>query len=162
MVCTWISTLQKTTQHNFFFHLKIIVFLLWILRKKRMKSLFKHSKAKTPVDLVKHVRDLLIYVCRNSTTRKCERKCEESRISDSDLRKSILEMRTVLFGDGESEPSENACKRLTEEFFREDTPYWLSWRIWLRASTWHHSSGHKLVETKGRLESADGVQVHGE
>ena len=38
-----------------------------------------------------------------------------------ELRKVILEMRTVLYGDERSEPAEDACVKLTQEFFKEDT-----------------------------------------
>ncbi|KAJ9537864.1 hypothetical protein OSB04_030597 [Centaurea solstitialis] len=80
-----------------------------------MKGLFK-SKPRTPVELVHLLRHLLPYTAPNPDVRKTKRKekiCE--------LRKVILEMRTVLYGDERSEPAEDACVKLTHEFFKEDT-----------------------------------------
>lgn len=39
----------------------------------------------------------------------------------SELKKLILEMRTVLYGDDRSEPITEACAKLTVEFFKGDT-----------------------------------------
>ncbi|KAF5726497.1 putative MO25-like protein [Tripterygium wilfordii] len=79
-----------------------------------MKGLFK-QKPRSPSELVHHTRELLLYVDRNTETR--ERKREEKMC---ELGRSILEMRTVLFGDGQSEPNPDACAHLTREFFKED------------------------------------------
>lgn len=38
-----------------------------------------------------------------------------------ELAKSMLEIRTLLYGDGESEPNKDACAQLTLEFFKDDT-----------------------------------------
>lgn len=38
-----------------------------------------------------------------------------------ELCKTILEIRTVLYGNGESEPNADACSQLTQEFLKEDT-----------------------------------------
>lgn len=38
-----------------------------------------------------------------------------------ELSKAILEIRTVLYGDEESEPNKDSCAQLTQEFFRGDT-----------------------------------------
>ncbi|KAJ0053776.1 hypothetical protein Pint_02466 [Pistacia integerrima] len=75
-----------------------------------MKGLFSHLKLtkKKPVELVKRIRQLLIRVDKNANL--CERKISE-------LRKSILELRTVLFGDDQTEPNPKACEALTKEFF---------------------------------------------
>ncbi|KAJ4730167.1 putative Calcium-binding protein [Melia azedarach] len=80
-----------------------------------MKGLFK-SKPKTPVELVKLTRELLMYANRNTETREKKR---EEKISE--LSKLILEIRTVLLGSDQSEPNADACEQLTREFFREDT-----------------------------------------
>nr|ADK92876.1 Mo25-like protein [Hypericum perforatum] len=80
-----------------------------------MKGLFK-NKPKTPVELVQCVRELLLFVRNDAETR--ERKREEKM---AELSKLILEMRTVLFGNGQSEPSPDACSQLTQEFFTSDT-----------------------------------------
>lgn len=39
---------------------------------------------------------------------------------DGELTKSMLEIRTLLYGNGESEPNKDTCAQLTQEFFRED------------------------------------------
>ncbi|KAH9745148.1 putative MO25-like protein [Citrus sinensis] len=80
-----------------------------------MKGLFK-PKPKTPVELVKLTRELLLYANRTTETR--EKKREEKM---SELSKLLLEMRTVLFGSDQSEPNADACEQLTREFFKEDT-----------------------------------------
>ncbi|CAK9183604.1 unnamed protein product [Ilex paraguariensis] len=83
-----------------------------------MKGLLFKSKPrrKSPEELVRHVRDLLISVHRNTETR--ERKRQEKL---SELAKLIMEMKTVLYGVDHSEPVSEACARLTQEFFKDDT-----------------------------------------
>ncbi|MCD7455874.1 hypothetical protein HAX54_029976 [Datura stramonium] len=81
----------------------------------KMKGLFK-SKPKTPVDLVRQTRELLMYVDRVPDTREGKR--EEKMM---ELSKSIRELKIVLYGNGESEPLAEACAQLTQEFFRENT-----------------------------------------
>jgi calcium binding protein 39 len=39
----------------------------------------------------------------------------------SELSKQILEMRIVLFGNGQAEPNPDACAHLAREFFKHDT-----------------------------------------
>ncbi|XP_015881049.3 putative MO25-like protein At5g47540 [Ziziphus jujuba] len=80
-----------------------------------MKGLFK-SKPRSPVELVRHLRELLIFVKENKEPR--EHKREEKM---TELSKTILEIRTVLYGTGETEPNPEACSQLTSEFFKEDT-----------------------------------------
>ncbi|KAL0924772.1 hypothetical protein M5K25_005629 [Dendrobium thyrsiflorum] len=80
-----------------------------------MKGLFK-SKARTPIDLVRHTRDLLICIDANSNTRETKR--EEKMV---ELSKAIRELKYVLYGNGEAEPVTEACAQLTQEFFRENT-----------------------------------------
>ncbi|XP_065876407.1 putative MO25-like protein At5g47540 [Euphorbia lathyris] len=80
-----------------------------------MKGLFK-SKPRTPLELVQQTRELLLYADRNTETR--ERRREEKML---ELSKCILEMRTILFGNGQNEPNGEACAQLTQEFFKEDT-----------------------------------------
>ncbi|CAL5393925.1 unnamed protein product [Camellia sinensis] len=80
-----------------------------------MKGLFK-SKPRTPSELIRHVRDLLIYADCNTDPRQTKR---QEKISE--LCKLILEMRTVLYGDGQSELVTETCTQLTEEFFKGDT-----------------------------------------
>ncbi|KAI9382678.1 hypothetical protein POPTR_014G162100v4 [Populus trichocarpa] len=80
-----------------------------------MKGLFK-PKPRTPMELVLQTRDLLIFLDQNTETR--ERKREEKM---SELSKQILEMRIVLFGNGQAEPNPDACAHLAREFFKHDT-----------------------------------------
>ncbi|KAL9384690.1 hypothetical protein Peur_021700 [Populus x canadensis] len=80
-----------------------------------MKGLFK-PKPRTPMELVLQTRDLLIFLDQNTETR--ERKREEKM---SELSKQILEMRIVLFGNGQAGPNPDACAHLAREFFKHDT-----------------------------------------
>ncbi|GFY90662.1 Mo25 family protein [Actinidia rufa] len=82
---------------------------------KKMKSLFK-SKPKTPVDLVRQTRDLLIYADRGSDSRESKR---EEKILE--LGKLIRELKSILYGNSEAEPVSESCTQLTQEFFRENT-----------------------------------------
>ncbi|CAN1838235.1 Putative MO25-like protein At5g47540 [Linum perenne] len=81
-----------------------------------MKGLFKH-KNRSPVELVQYARDLVLFVDRNSSD--VSRKKREDKMAD--LGKVLVEMRTILFGEGQAEPNADACSQLTQEFFREDT-----------------------------------------
>ncbi|XP_071705686.1 putative MO25-like protein At5g47540 [Rutidosis leptorrhynchoides] len=80
-----------------------------------MKGLFK-SKPKTPVDLVRQTRDLLIFIDRNSETRETKR---EEKFAE--LGKLLRELKQILYGNSEAEPVSEACAQLTQEFFRENT-----------------------------------------
>ncbi|GFP99820.1 putative mo25-like protein at5g47540 [Phtheirospermum japonicum] len=81
-----------------------------------MKALFK-SKPKTPPDLVRQTRDLLIFIDRGAADVK-ESKREEKM---AELSKLIQILRQILYGDSESEPVSEACAQLTQEFLKEDT-----------------------------------------
>jgi calcium binding protein 39 len=39
----------------------------------------------------------------------------------AELAKNIRELKSVLYGNSESEPVSEACAQLTQEFFRENT-----------------------------------------
>lgn len=80
-----------------------------------MKSLFK-SKPRTPADVVRHTRDLLLFVERNNEPRESKR---EEKMSE--LSKNIRELKSILYGNSESEPVAEACAQLTQEFFKENT-----------------------------------------
>ncbi|KAK6133207.1 hypothetical protein DH2020_033043 [Rehmannia glutinosa] len=82
----------------------------------KMKALFK-SKPKTPADLVRQTRDLLIFVDRGGPDTK-ENKREEKMM---ELSKLIRNLKQVLYGDSESEPVSEACAQLTQEFLKENT-----------------------------------------
>ncbi|XP_054799244.1 putative MO25-like protein At5g47540 [Prosopis cineraria] len=86
-----------------------------MMKKDVMKSLFK-QKPRSPIDLVRYARELLVFVETNNEAR--ENKREEKLI---ELGKTILEIRTVLFGNGAAEPNPDACVQITQEFFKEDT-----------------------------------------
>ncbi|KAL6197709.1 hypothetical protein ACLB2K_033314 [Fragaria x ananassa] len=85
-------------------------------QSQRMKGLFK-SKPRTPADVVRQTRDLLIYAQRGGTDSR-ESKREEKM---AELSKNIRELKCILYGNSESEPVSEACAQLTQEFFREDT-----------------------------------------
>ncbi|KAI4296009.1 hypothetical protein L6164_035999 [Bauhinia variegata] len=80
-----------------------------------MKGLFK-SKPRTPADTVRQTRDLLMFVERNTDTRESKR---EEKMTD--LSKNIRELKSILYGNSETEPVSEACAQLTQEFFRENT-----------------------------------------
>ncbi|KAL7103089.1 hypothetical protein ACP275_08G159700 [Erythranthe tilingii] len=81
-----------------------------------MKGLFK-SKPKTPADLVRRTRDLLIFVDLGGLDTK-ETKRDEKM---TELSKLIRELKQILYGDSESEPVSEACAQLTQEFLKENT-----------------------------------------
>ncbi|KAG9443616.1 hypothetical protein H6P81_014956 [Aristolochia fimbriata] len=80
-----------------------------------MKGLFK-SKPKTPAELVRQTRDLLAFIDLNSNPR--EGKKEEKMV---ELFKLIRELKSILYGNSESEPVSEACSQLTQEFFKGNT-----------------------------------------
>ncbi|KAE9596426.1 hypothetical protein Lal_00048740 [Lupinus albus] len=85
------------------------------MKKDVMKGLFKH-KVRSPVELVRHAHVLLVFLDTNTSSRENKR---EEKLSE--LSKTILEIRTILYGNGASEPNPDACSQLTQEFFKEDT-----------------------------------------
>ncbi|WOK93077.1 hypothetical protein Cni_G01770 [Canna indica] len=80
-----------------------------------MKGLFK-SKPRTPVELVRQARELLVYVDANWKTRDPKR---EEKMGE--LCKTIRELKFTLYGNSEAEPVAEACEQLTQEFFKENT-----------------------------------------
>lgn len=80
-----------------------------------MKGLFK-SKPKTPVEVVRLTRDLLIYFDINGDIPNNKR---EEKMAE--LNKLIRELKDILYGKGESEPVNEACQQLTQEFFKDNT-----------------------------------------
>lgn len=81
----------------------------------KMKGLFK-SKPRTPVDVARQTRDLLIFADLHGDARESKR---EEKMAD--LFKNIREMKSILYGSSEAEPVPEACAQLTQEFFRENT-----------------------------------------
>ncbi|XP_022989431.1 putative MO25-like protein At5g47540 [Cucurbita maxima] len=80
-----------------------------------MKGLFK-PKPRSPLELVRYAHELLLFIDRSDGVREQKR---EEKISE--LNKTISQMRTILYGNGEEEPNPDACAQLTQEFFRENT-----------------------------------------
>ncbi|KAI4371641.1 hypothetical protein MLD38_009968 [Melastoma candidum] len=80
-----------------------------------MKGLFK-SKPRTPVDIVRQTRDLLVALDLNAESKESKR---EEKMAE--LAKNIREMKLILYGSSEAEPVPEACAQLTQEFFRENT-----------------------------------------
>ncbi|PIN03253.1 Conserved protein Mo25 [Handroanthus impetiginosus] len=81
-----------------------------------MKKLFK-SKPRTPVDLVRQTRDLLVFADRGGPDTKESKRNEKMM----ELSKLIRDLKVILYGDSDSEPVPEACSQLTQEFFRENT-----------------------------------------
>ncbi|KAH9611872.1 hypothetical protein KSS87_019551 [Heliosperma pusillum] len=79
-----------------------------------MKGLFK-SKPKTPAELVRLSRDLLIVFDQDSIR---ESKRDEKM---AELSKVVRELKCILYGNSEAEPVAEACMQLTQEFFKENT-----------------------------------------
>ncbi|PKA58218.1 Putative MO25-like protein [Apostasia shenzhenica] len=80
-----------------------------------MKGLFK-AKPRTPAELVRQTRDLLVYIDHNWNTREAKR---EEKMTE--LSRLIRELKSILYGNSEAEPVYEACAQLTQEFFRENT-----------------------------------------
>ncbi|KAK8933944.1 putative MO25-like protein [Platanthera zijinensis] len=87
-----------------------------------MKGLFK-SKPRTPAELVRQTRDLLIYIDLNGNTRDAKREDKQYHglWQMAELSKLIRELKSILYGNNEAEPVPEACAQLTQEFFRENT-----------------------------------------
>ncbi|XP_057975395.1 putative MO25-like protein At5g47540 isoform X2 [Malania oleifera] len=75
------------------------------------KGLFK-SKPKTPADLVRQTRDVLVYLDTAGPKR-------DDKLAE--LNKLVRELKSVLYGNSESEPVPEACAQLTQEIFRANT-----------------------------------------
>ncbi|XP_057544602.1 putative MO25-like protein At5g47540 [Amaranthus tricolor] len=79
-----------------------------------MKGLFK-TKPRTPLEIVRICRDLLSKFDMNNIR---ENKRQEKM---TELSKLIREMKCILYGNSEAEPVPDACMKLTQEFFKENT-----------------------------------------
>lgn len=88
------------------------------LRKGGPKCIFtsKIHRPKTPFDVVQQTTLLLSYL--NSSPQASGPKYSD-KIEEVDF--LIREMKIILYGTGESEPSVEACAQLTQEFFKENT-----------------------------------------
>ncbi|XP_021315900.1 putative MO25-like protein At5g47540 isoform X3 [Sorghum bicolor] len=84
------------------------------------RGLFR-SKPRTPVEVVQHVRDLVTYVLNNKDGCAGGRRDAKLEHRMLELSKGIKEMKGILYGNGEDDPCEEACKQLTKEFFKKNT-----------------------------------------
>lgn len=83
-----------------------------------MKGLFKPKpKIRTPADIVRRVRELLIYFHGTSNLNQ-DPKWQEKM---AELGKLIEELKFILYGSSDSEPVPEACAQVTQEFFGENT-----------------------------------------
>ncbi|RLN20036.1 putative MO25-like protein [Panicum miliaceum] len=86
----------------------------------RKGGLFR-SKPRTPPEVVQHVVELVTYILEHkqegSGGGKRDTKLEHRM---TELSKSIKEMKVILYGNGEEDPCNEACKQLTKEFFKKN------------------------------------------
>ncbi|PVH33177.1 hypothetical protein PAHAL_9G586800 [Panicum hallii] len=86
----------------------------------RKGGLFR-SKPRTPPEVVQHVVELVTYILEHkqegSGGGKRDTKLEHRM---TELSKSIKEMKVILYGNGEEDPCDQACKQLTKEFFKKN------------------------------------------
>ncbi|KAL2456656.1 putative MO25-like protein [Forsythia ovata] len=87
-----------------------------VVRSSSMKNLFKSKKPRAPVDVVRETRALLLCLDAGGDTRGPK---HDEKLKKLDL--LIREMKSILYGVGESEPVTQACMQLTKEIFRDDT-----------------------------------------
>ncbi|XP_073149183.1 putative MO25-like protein At5g47540 isoform X2 [Henckelia pumila] len=87
-----------------------------LLRSGSMKNLFKPKKPRTPVDLVRLTRELLLYVDSGADAGRSRR---DEKLEQLDA--LIREMKGILYGVEDAEPVAESCAQLTQEFFSDDT-----------------------------------------
>ncbi|XP_071695855.1 putative MO25-like protein At5g47540 [Rutidosis leptorrhynchoides] len=75
------------------------------------KTVMNTKKLRTPAEVVQKTRSLLLY-SNNSFNAGSQA---------PELNSVIKELKLILYGDDNCEPSEEACMQLTEEFFKDDT-----------------------------------------
>ncbi|KAL0399157.1 UNVERIFIED_CONTAM: putative MO25-like protein [Sesamum radiatum] len=88
-----------------------------VLRSSSMKNPFKSKKPRTPVDIVRETRALLLYFRSGDDAGNPKQRDEKLEQLDANIR----ELKSILYGIDESEPVPEACAQLTQEFFKEDT-----------------------------------------
>ncbi|XP_021759075.1 putative MO25-like protein At5g47540 [Chenopodium quinoa] len=81
--------------------------------KNKLKSKSK-KKNRTPVDIVRRARELLILINDNTNVDQAPNWKEE-------LGELIADVKSILYGTSEAEPVPESCAQVTQEFFREDT-----------------------------------------
>ncbi|KAG2301763.1 hypothetical protein Bca52824_030414 [Brassica carinata] len=83
-----------------------------------MKGLFK-SKPRTPADIVRQTRDLLLYADGSKSLPDLRESTREEKMAE--LSRSVRDMKSILYGNSKAEPVADARSQLTHEFLREDT-----------------------------------------
>uniref|UniRef100_A0A804LEH1 MO25-like protein n=1 Tax=Zea mays TaxID=4577 RepID=A0A804LEH1_MAIZE len=86
----------------------------------RKAGLFR-SKPRTPAEVVQHARDLVTYILDNKDGCGAGKRDAKHEHRMVELSKEVKEMKGILYGNGEEDPCEEACKQLTKEFFKKDT-----------------------------------------
>ncbi|XP_042752761.1 putative MO25-like protein At5g47540 [Lactuca sativa] len=79
------------------------------------KTLINTKKLQTPTEVVHKTRSLLLY------SKNYPNAASQVSSNANELNSLVKELKLILYGDDDSEPCEQACAQLTEEFFREDT-----------------------------------------
>ncbi|KAL8469814.1 hypothetical protein ACS0TY_032610 [Phlomoides rotata] len=87
-----------------------------VLRTNSMKNLFKSKKPRSPVDVVRETRILLLYIDSGADEGDSKR---NEKLAQLDV--NIRELKSILYGIEESEPVPDACAQVTQEFFADDT-----------------------------------------
>ncbi|KAI3456852.1 hypothetical protein Pfo_013515 [Paulownia fortunei] len=87
-----------------------------VLRSNSMKNLFKSKKPRTPVDIVRETKELLLYIDSGADDGNPKR---DEKLEQLDA--YIRELKSILYGIDESEPVPEACAQLTQEFLSDDT-----------------------------------------
>ncbi|KAL3636997.1 hypothetical protein CASFOL_019296 [Castilleja foliolosa] len=87
-----------------------------VLRSTSMKNLFKSKKPRAPIEIVRETTDLLAYIYEKPENADPKR---DEKLEQLDT--NIRELKSILYGIDESEPVQEACAQLTEEFFNNDT-----------------------------------------
>ncbi|RXH85813.1 hypothetical protein DVH24_014397 [Malus domestica] len=90
-----------------------------------MKGLFK-SKPRTPADIVRQTRDLLVYAQRPPDSRESKR---EEKMSE--LCKNIRELKSILYGSSESEPNLEVSIQCFCSFNLNCFAYILHYPLWV-------------------------------
>ncbi|CAI9755030.1 unnamed protein product [Fraxinus pennsylvanica] len=89
------------------------------LGSSSMKNLFKSKKPRLPVDVVKQTRASLLFLHSGGEGGGGGAHKRFDKVEELDV--LIAEMKSILYGYGESQPVPEACAQLTREFFKDDT-----------------------------------------
>ncbi|XP_057473756.1 putative MO25-like protein At5g47540 [Actinidia eriantha] len=90
--------------------------VLRALHRGALKGLFK-PKPHAPADVVRRARSLLLYLDDSNADSGGTKHAEKM----AELKKFIWELKSILYGNNESEPAAEACAQLTQEVFKENT-----------------------------------------